>query len=420
MDADVDWEHRLVLLVCRDRCLRLLSLDTKEILGEISYESVPDVSVRGAPARCALGSSDSGVYAYLATSHGHIACWNWRTNALIRLEDYCALAENSPLILFETLIPHGHLLFTTDTRGRVISPHPQGIQKSMHAAKVTACMVTDTRNIVSFCDQEQTIRWFDREGLHPTGLNVLTAVSAIACAPGTDDVLAGTREGLVMRVTRNGETREGASFPTLRESVVTLFDAGNGEVIAAGGYGKVVRLRPPLGCDVIRHATGQRTQRQILPADPDGLFFSIHEDSERGGAIWVITLASISGREERIFSTSERLGTVDVNADRSALCVSGKTVRILQRIKRDWAVIHSREVAAEHVAFLGNGSLVAVARADVPWIEVWNTDEPMESVAAIEVPSEVSCLTAKGEQMVVGLRSGFLLSLELRSNTTKK
>ena len=417
VDADVDWERGLVLLMCRDRCLRLLALETEKILGEIRYESVPDVSIRGAPARCALSSSDSESYAYLATSHGHIACWNWRTNALMRLEDYCALTENVNLILFESLTTQGHLFFSTHVGGKVISRHPRRIQKDRHAVTVTDCVLTDSGKIVSFCEQEQTVRWFDADGLRPAGLRVITAPSTIARTCNSDDVLVGTREGLVMRITRDGETKEGEGFPSLREFVVTLFAAENGETIAAGKSGKVVRFRlPSLDHEVIRHATGRRTQHQILPADPRSLFLSVHEDSERGGITWAVTLADISGREERIFSTSEKLGALAVNADGSALCVAGKTVKILRRVQRGWAVTHSRDVAAEHVTFLRNGALVAVAPADVTWIEIWKADGAMETIAAIEVPAEVSCLSALKDRIAVGLRSGFLLSLELRSS----
>jgi hypothetical protein len=416
MDADIDWEQGLVLLACRDRCLRLFVLNTETVMSELAYETVADVSVKGAPAKCALGSFDSEGFAFLATANGQIACWNWRTKALVRLDDYCAITEGVNLILFDVLPAHGQLFISTHLGGKVISRNPRRFQIHRHQVTVTDCILTDTGKIVSFSEQEQTIRWFDAKGLRQVGLRVITAPSAIARTCGTDDVLVGTGEGLVMRIAPDSEIKPGEVFPSLHEGVVALFETDNGETIAAGKSGVIVRYRLPLlSQDMIRHATGQRMQQKVLPGGADSLFLSIHEDSERGGLTWAITLVELSGREERMFSTQERFAAVAVNTNGSVVCVAGKTVRILRRRRHGWAVTNSRNAPATHATFLYNGALIAVARADVAWIEIWKADETMETIATIEVPAEVSCLSAKDDRIVAGLRSGFVISLQLRT-----
>jgi WD40 repeat protein len=415
IDADVHWQRDTALLACRDYRLRVLDLKTGAVLHELAYEADSNVAIRGAPVRCAIGFGDTEGWAFLATSRGQAACWNWHTGALCRLEDYQAITETTMLILFETVPPKGHLFVSTDSRGKGITLQSRPTQRDRHFTAVTDCVLTDAGKIITLSDLDQTVRWFSVDGLHSLGLWTGYAPSAIASVHCSDDVLIGTKQGQVMRLSPAGAQRNDLVSPSLLEPIASLFDAGDNETICAGKYGKIVRLHLPcMDHRVIRHGTGHRVQHMIFPAGNTRLLCSVHAEDQAGGTAWSITLVTNSGTEEQVLLTQNGLEGVAMSADGSSLCVSGKAVTILRRGNSGWATLCSRNVPAKHVAFLSDGSMIVVGRWDAPWIEVWKVSEQMETVAAIAVPAEVSCLRTKSNRIAAGLASGALLSLELR------
>jgi hypothetical protein len=91
-------------------------------------------------------------------------------------------------------------------------------------------------------------------------------------------------------------------------------------------------------------------------------------------------------------------------------------VEIRRRIGHEWQRIYDRKMSAEFVAFLGDERLLAVVPQGARWLEIWQVAHGLPTVAAIDLPGEVSCFSARDDRLVVGLRSGDLMSLRVHTS----
>jgi hypothetical protein len=119
-DAEVDCDAGFILLICLDRCLRILRIATGELIASLFYEKLDDLDLRGAPDRCAFGKGALRGWALFSTRDGHVACWNWTLGFTQRLEDYAEGGEPRGLVQFECL-ESGELFLATVGRGMMLT-----------------------------------------------------------------------------------------------------------------------------------------------------------------------------------------------------------------------------------------------------------------------------------------------------------
>jgi hypothetical protein len=97
------------------------------------------------------------------------------------------------------------------------------------------------------------------------------------------------------------------------------------------------------------------------------------------------------------------------------LCYAdGEAVTVLQRKWFRWRCVGSRQLRSRAVAFLGNTGLLAVARSDERWLEIWRPAYEMPIVVAISLPQDPTCIAADENLVAVGFQNGDIMSAHLR------
>jgi len=414
IDADLDNDGVHVLIASVDRALRVLDIKTSVTLAQLSYECLPEIVLRGRPEKCALGFGETSACAFIATHDGHVACWEWEKDIIVRLEDYRTVSETITLVLFDIISSYGQLFLSATNYGKVFTRRSLRTPTSRHIAAVSACTITAYGKIVSTSALDHTVRWYSADELRPLGYQYYRGPTVVVPRGETDDVVIGDQEGMVWNQKPNIKVDPKDIFMAFAEEVVSIFDAGNGCIIATGKSGRALRIHLfEDKVDVLWHSTGFQTQRKILPDGPNGLFWSLRQDQQKDGIYSVLSLVKGVDEEEVVISIRENIEDVTVSRDGTTICFAGQSVRVLRNSRRQLTTLYHRDVPVSHVAFLGEDEMIAVVLSQAPWLEVWRVAEGLSTLAAVSLPSEISCIYTRGYQIVAGCRSGDLISISV-------
>lgn len=411
LDAKIDWEAQHLLLATQNRQLQIVETPTGNVHAQIAYETLKDVSVRGIPSKCALGQGNSDGWAYLATQIGHLGAWNWRQHTFERLEDYATVSAPARLCYFEVLSQTGRLLLTFQDHALLITPEDQHRQGQQHTAAVTGCILTESRAIVSISDQERTIRWHSQVGLKQQTVDAIRyRPTALALTYESDTVLVGTKRGQVWKQQPGVAVPLGKVDQIFSEPVVSMFGMPDGSAMVASRSGRVVRnyFASDRADVLIKAREGQRL-RKIMPAGRYGLYWCSYVDLIEG--LSVLTLVATPGQETIMWQSTRGLSDVAVSSDGSLLCLAGRELEVWQPSEGTWVCKHHRPEPVQQVAFLENGKLLAVVLRNEPWLEIWRVADGLPKLAAHELPRPATLLSCRGDAVVVGFRSGELMSL---------
>jgi hypothetical protein len=421
-DADLDSRGELVLLALWDRSLKLMnSHELTAPVAILNYETRP-LGLRGRPKRVRFGQGEARGWAFFATEVGHLACWRWQEDLVVLLESFRrSITEPSFLGVFETLPETGRLFYSTDTCGREISRTDAQQTNDGHLVSVSSCLINELGQVVSMSEMDQTVRWFSADGLNPLACQTVSVPSALAPRPGSDEVFLGNSKGLLWVQSPQQSSTHHDEVMVQAEGLVDLVPLSPHQVLAVGKTGRIIKLDlRKKRSEVLWSGSGFRLQKKIFPAGGAGFCWSCYEN-EIGSHPLVIALVTGVNQEKAVIRTEENFIFSDaaVSPDGNKLALAGKGVEIYRLVRQGywrhpaWRVQHQRQTMVKRAVFLGQGELLAVILADLPWLEVWAVEEGLATVAAVELPGEASCLAARDSRLVVGFASGDLMSLML-------
>jgi len=93
------------------------------------------------------------------------------------------------------------------------------------------------------------------------------------------------------------------------------------------------------------------------------------------------------------------------------VAIAGSMVKIIELYHNQWKDTFYREKPSTHIGFVGNDRFIAVILSQESWLEILELKDGLPTVAAIDLPAEVSCFCTCEDRIVVGFLSGELMSL---------
>lgn len=417
VDADVDASAQTILLLCRDRSLRRIETKGGEQLAKpFYYEQGKPTPIWGAPARCALGSSSSAGWGFLATCTGQIGAWNWQSCELRQLPDW-RTEQQGFLNLFTCLCGSGHLVVGLQSEARLLTQSSQRDRQRTHQAPVNACVVTDKGQVVSASEHDGTACWFaDPPGLHLRVRQNHPGLTAVAAIPASNDVLLGNSAGWCWRQPPDREVSREEVFCLFDRRVAALASLDSKTMVAADVTGCTMLLEN--GSDdpiLLRHGSGSVRQIALLPATGAVACWSLHAAAENGETSHRLSLLEGIKRETEVLRVSMRTACFTCASDQDLICLGSDYVRLfrVQGHKKALALFQ-RKTGVDFISFVGDGQQLAVILHEVPWLEIWSVVPGLPTIAAADLPGTVTSFAVNGDWMVVGFESGQLLRLRLR------
>jgi WD40 repeat protein len=415
VDADYDPASGRVLLLDANRTLTLLDAASGKHLTMLSYEKRAGVVVTGRPHKCSLGAEDD---AYFATGDGHVARWNWRDDGLVRLADCGSVSAPEIVGVFRVDRQTGLLLIATSEWAAAWDASGSREHSRGHSSPVTACAFAGSGKLCSASSVDHSIRWWSRQ-LEPLCLAVHRGLTTIARGIGQDDVLVGNGHGEVWNQPPTGAVGPTICVPVFNEPVVSLFLDGGVAAIAAAKSGTIKRVslssrEPP---SVLHQTDGYRDQLRIFAGQMQGTCLSLWRKHARDGMPTFLSLVVRGSREKVLFRSPPVISDIAVSRDGKTMYLAGESLRVFRRTWWGLGVKCRRDsTPVRYIALLGDEDLLAVARADGSgnWLEIWQLADRMPTVAAMELPGEITSLAAQGWSVMAGLRSGAVVSMTVR------
>lgn len=410
-DADLNYDAGMILLLSLDRCLRLLSVETGEIVATLFYEKSAGTDVTGVPERCAFGKGSMSGWAFFTTTDGQVARWNWEQDITKQVYNYVIGNQPPGLSQFQSLAS-GDLFISTAERGTIVRKGIKVQPTLGHKRSVSAVSIVGSGKIASFSEQSKTLYWHSSSPIACLSKRPRPDLTAIVVRASGDDIVVSNKAGAIWT-----EPFDEQSFKLDRirkyftEPVVSLCHIEENHILAAGLSGEVVKINLDSGAaQTIRRGSGFRTQRRILPAGRFGMFWSFHLISDSYGARLEVSLVH-SAKKETVVAKG-RFDDIAVSGDGAMLCVAGNLVEVMRKRFLHYHTVFKRDTPIKHVSFLGDSGFLAVIPASDFWLEIWKLDQGLPTVGAIDLPEVVTCMAASAELIAIGFRSGHLLSLK--------
>lgn len=417
LDADIDPTGQFVVLSTLDRRMQILDTNTGAEKASVYYEQLTKGSIKGTVGFCRLATEADDRRVVFATPTGQVALWNWANGTIERLEDYASNAAQEELALLEWISP-GRILLTTQFVMRTCNDHPSESSSPFHDTAVTSCSLTPGGRVVSIGEQDSSLRWFDCNGLRPLSRAYVRRPTAIATTDDADVVYVGTQAGTVSKFRLGSPENSAEAIAAGLDPVVSVLVESDGRIVITDAAGVMLRRLPKQSESVVLQCSGAGYVHQKTLAANDGLVVSWGVDGLIGSPKTVISLLQESRSNSTILSTSTMFNDVCVSPDGRRLCLAGETVEIRELVPDRGRPIFSRSIAARNAAFLTD-DLLAVVLDKEDWVEVWRVTTDLPMLAAFELQEPVSCLTARGEWIVIGSKSGQLNCARLRGSALK-
>ncbi|OPX57342.1 MAG: NACHT domain protein [Methanobacterium sp. PtaB.Bin024] len=406
VDTDLN-EHHL-LLITKDRYLRLIDLNNCNTFAKIYYQT----KIRGMPLKCSL---DTESRAFFFTNQGIIASWNWQSNSLNKLQDL-----KQPVIIFNYIPRFKNLFISTTEISRTIENSLK--TSKFHSAEITECIINDNNHVVSFSKLDKSIQWFSFTGLNSIKRQYCEGITSITKYGKKDNIIMGDEHGNVWIGLESHESEDvnHNNINKLNEPVVSLINQDK-EIIAAGQFGGVVKIPlsngevewKPSKHQFIKKIKGE-FQNQIKLLKIGGDFFLSFYISADYSFLSLI----INKSEKIIYKTKKSINDVQINPKDNILCLAGQSVQILKihllRNRNLPNLLYKKSTPVKKCVFLNEGDYIGVIIQNSPYLEIWEVKKDLPTVASIRLPGSVSSINSHENKIVMGFGSGELMTVSFK------
>ena len=365
LDAELDRAGERIVAACADRCIRILDASTGSEIRALAYEQLEMPTVTGRPERCCFAGGAMTGRAVFSTADAYIASWDWQSG---RVEVFSSAGPEGGVHAYQMLrgLDSGRILATRLKDVALLAPWTPLRGVAPHRRPVTSVDILHSGQAVSFSAADRSLVWYASDGAPESRRNILNA-TAMTVLPGTSDVVVADSRGAVWKERPGGNPPPEGSFST--EGAAALCAAGFGWVAVGAASGSILRVDAEAKlAQVVRPPVWGLRQVALIPAGRCGLCWTHEVATVRGGIRTVLALVTATGRERcKLRVEAHAVATGD---DGSTLCYADASGVYVRRRHLLWFFpAYRKSVKASQLAVLDCTGLLAVSRADDPWLE---------------------------------------------------
>ena len=448
VDADLDDTGTAIILLLKNRSIRVVDALTGETISDIHYQREQS-DLTGAPLR---GTVTAEGFCFV-TTYGRVGCWSWHTETLTYMGNAWEKTEHQPVALFERLEGERQLMLSTPSVAFAVGVGQAAAEPAKHDGRPSQCAITGGgRRLVSISENENMIRWYSSY-LEPMGSYAWPKPTCLSCENDEGHFFVGNRTGYVLDFAFPAPSQGPATDQKVSTYAITGIAAVDGEetlvfdergtghridcLSPRGRVGRVERTEEKLmkhldgGTVPSRHVLARRcclgssSSSSIAPGDgaqvphgDAGSDFGLVSTPGRGPALglsrkghtWSIVYVG-DGQGGCVLRSEERIHDAALSADRKRICVARSSLLLFERQKGKWIATDGGDIEATHIDWLFDCYLVIVPRPCQNRVEIRAATDGLPLAARIEFAHAVSCLTTRGPALFLGLVSGHLVSL---------
>jgi WD40 repeat protein len=417
--VDLNETGERIALACIDRKVMILDAITGNTMATLSYECHESVHAVGRIVECTFGGNQDCLF--LITRDGQALCWFYLSGELEAMVNCWAPVEAPKTCLLGYLPKSQRPLMSTPSNATYLRQIHSELLPPHHDAAVSSCFITPDNKVVSMSVQDQTVRWFEVEGGRQIySPQYVRSVSAMTQGGNANDALLGNAVGVIWYLPPSPPLPEDLLRKLFDEPITGVLLTKDGSVVAAAKSGEVKQLLTNGKVKALWRNLGMREQLKICQAGGRGVCWSLRLENTKDGNYSVVSLLKGDNTEEELYRSYAQVNDLSATDCGERICIAGKNVIVFERSGRHWMTLYQREKRAEYVAFLDDGSTLAVVLQEEPWLELWRVEVGLPTVSSILLPGSPTCLAAHCNRIAVGCASGRIFCMQFRSGIEER
>jgi|GEM_PF-3657052 len=411
IDADVDFAQQRIVLLLKNRSIRVTDLSMTNIVAEIFYQREHS-QLTGSPLKCVL--SDENVC--FVTSYGRVGRWNWQTSRLTHVASCYEKTEHQPISIFDILQGEARLLISFPTHAITvdITQSYQGTVK--HNGRPTQCISSSDHDVfVSISEDENMIRLFSRD-LVSLGAYPWPKPTCVMYSDYSQEFIIGNRSGYICHLPLSGTGGPTHDFRIASHPIVNIMKFGNRECMAVDASGECFELS---GRQLPRRASNpresSRTQLKAFSSGDSDNVWSLYEC----GNTWTFSCISAHGKEDIVVTSGQRIWDAVTSPSGQRVCIAGDATTLYERRGKIWVKLAYKTMHARLTVFVGDEFVAIVSMEQETCVKIYRAVDFI-LVATIDIGHRISCMVINGRFMIAGLESGHLVSMSLQGSTQVK
>ncbi|MEI7845034.1 MAG: DUF4062 domain-containing protein [Chloroflexota bacterium] len=438
VDIDYQTQSQRLVVLQKNRCLRILDLvDAKNNI-ELYYERHSTGKIIGAPFCCAIEKNESNSKVYFSTGQGAVGVWNWKDD---NLEVYgeCFTMFKPETFRYLCVLPKTEQVFySTNIASGILSEQTQSAVSPFHKSEVLGCAITSENTVVSVGRQDNKVKWFSLNGLTLVNELTITDISVIRAYAVGEQILVGDHFGRLWIQPPGTEVAPFGEFQVFDSSIEDVFSENLNTAFVANAFGQVTFF--DFSKDqkkIYRHRNNVGELLRILPAKNNGLFWSLNRSIEQPKDFdspgFMDAVSPTSGNDiysdlelvkengiEHIYHSRVTLPDFSVSQDGNLVCMpsaslkKGIGIRIIRKTDSGWSSCCERIGDFSKAIFLGDkDQWLCTLDDNRPWLMILDVTDNLKTIASAVLPEAVTCMDIRNRHIILGCSSGELISYHL-------
>jgi WD40 repeat protein len=443
VDLDYQIEKQNLIILKKDRCIRIINLSDRQKITEIFYERSDSSKVIGAPACCAVGKNELDSKVYFSTNQGQVGIWDWEKGKIEPFAKCFNIFEPESFCYLSVMSETDQVFYSTSCSGALLSQQPHETTSQFHESEVLDCTITANNMVVSVGKQDNKLKWFNINGLSLYKEILIQDVSVLRTYGNGDQVIIGNHLGEVWIQSPAIDPTLQGRFKVFDCSIKDIFSNKVNTAFVANDKGQVVFYDfVNMTRKIYQHRSMTGDMIKLLPANVNGLFWSlIREVAEPkvslfSKIIWRITLTDITptyGADDyanlklvkesgidRIYHSRIHLSDIAVSQDGDTICLvraeleGDVGIKLLRKENHGWSTFRQAGglfSKASKASFVGEkDQWLVVLIQNHPWLTILDITDQLKPIAFVDLPLEVNCLVTSNNNIILGCKSGEILS----------
>ncbi len=416
-EASLDESGAWVVVALRNRILKMITSQARQLIAEISSRVAGGKAVRGNVVSSHIAWYGGQAYVLLATAEGELLVWDHSNHILRDRGFYRGIQEQSEVRALASNPACG--VFIVATNRQILELPMVGESELKMATPINGCAIAATGQTVQISSAARSVRWIEQEQTREVFLVNNYEPSAIAVTEDGAVAFAGYSRGSVIRLLPACRPELEDAVDLFDRPVVSLVGLDEKTVLAASANGqfRIVGFQP---VQVLREIepVGIGREEQFIRRVGQGNDFLTCGRSQYGNAISSIVVIRSDNSREVVTETRELIKDAVANLKGDRIYVAfNEAVHCYTKKANRWVANGERSASVNYLAVVGGDFLCAIQhQGEIEWLEVWPLFGDWKVTLALsELPFPCHCLDAKGNFITVGSIDGRYAIFEFRT-----
>ncbi len=417
--ACLDQKGMFMILSTRSRELILFNIVTKESK-IVSCRIAGGFPVRGSVYKCILVKLKDTHFSFFATNAGELLSWDTTLETITRRGIYKGVRQQSTINALEFIPEEDKFILATSESLELLPV--SGDEINLSKDPVTKCCLSDDGWMIMINEYGKKVTWYkDDKYVTDFIINNYQPIS-ISSSGEQGRVVVGYSNGMIVKLNPDTRPAFDDAIDLFDSPVIGVVALDTSRVLAASEKGefRIIKfITDPVEKGI--KPIGVIRKEQFIRHLGYGNDFVACGQYHSGESLWSVVVVRSDNSREVVLETKKMVTdlTTDESGNRIYIAYGG-IVSFYEYQGRRWELIQTRDANVGLITFCQKDYLAIISQdKGINWLELWDTADHLQTVAALEVPFQVSCTCSNMNLIGVGTIDGnhFVVEIQNKNST---